>query len=54
MFKAGRLAWILVHGIMEEDLGPISVGLKDFEVMIKRDGRGHPYYGGRGEIRGSP
>ena len=30
------------------------VGFRNSEVMIKRDGRGHSYYGVRGEILGSP
>ena len=30
------------------------VGFSELEVMIKRDGRGHSYYGVRGEILGSP
>ena len=30
------------------------VGFRNSEVMIKRDRRGHSYYGVRGEILGSP
>ncbi len=29
------------------------VGFEELEVMIKRDGRGHSYFGVRGEILGS-
>ena len=41
-----------MHGIMEEDLGSLFCWSLELEVMTKRDGRGRPYCGARGEILG--
>ena len=41
-----------MHGITKEDLGLAFVGFRRREVMIERDGRGHPYCAARGEILG--
>ena len=42
----------MVHGIIQNDLVAILLVL-GYEVMIKRDRRGHPYCVVRGEILGS-
>ena len=43
-------ARIIAHGMMEQDRRPVRP-VSGAEVMIERDGRGHSYRGGRGEIR---
>ena len=40
-----------MHGIMEKDFESILL-VSRFEVMIKRDRRGHSYCAARGEILG--
>ena len=40
------------HGIMKQGFGPVLL-VSRTEAMINRDGRGHSYYGVRGEILGS-
>ena len=53
--ECSRQALRLNNGAWNNGIGPRSyfAGLPDCEVMIKRDRRGHPYCGVRGEILGS-
>ena len=50
--ECSRQAVGLNGGAWNNRIGPRfrSVGSPEAEVMIKRDGRGHSYYGVRGEI----
>ena len=48
--RRARCARIIAHGMMEQDRRPVRP-VSGAEVMIERDGRGHSYRCGRGEIR---
>ena len=54
--ECSKQALRLNNGAWNNGIGPrfYCVGFSELEVMIKRDGRGHSYYGVRGEILGSP
>ena len=54
--ECSKQALRLNNGAWNNGIGPrfYFVGFSELEVMIKRDGRGHSYYGVRGEILGSP